>query len=534
MSLDDISTITVSTTGAGVTRAGYGVPNIVSHSAQWTERTRTYTSLTAVAADFAANTPEYIAASQIFGQRPKLRKIMISRAALQPTQKFTLGVQTVALNAPYVARVAVPTGVVFPSQDATFNPGAGATGWSPSNTWSRGDVVVSDGDKIYACLGPSGAGMAAGFTGVGAASGPSGTSAAIREGGAGNVGVYWMYAGSGNTGGTSNDAIIQGLKARLEYLSSPTAIGTGANQLTAALAGSAGSRTLTLTANQAAKFFGMEIYSRSALNIAQNHADPGIATDLTAIKLESNAWYGLITLFNSEALIDAAAAWVEANTKLYPAATMDSTVATVAAASATDVAHDIQALAYARSWAFHHSSNDEFADAAEMGKFFTVNPGGETWRMKTLAGVTADAYTDTEITNLKAKYAHYYYEIAAGTSVVGGDGKTGAGEYVDVTRFIDWYTSELQVKLANLAIGLDKIPFTNPGIDLVEAKVKQQNAAGIAAGGIAADPAPTVTAPDVNDISTEDKADRELAGVTSEWTLAGAIHHITVSVTANV
>lgn len=532
MPLSDIATINVSTTGAGVTRAGYGVPNIVSHTAGWAERTRTYTSLSAVATDFAANTPEYLAAARIFGQSPKVPRIMISRAALQPTQSFTIGVNTVALRQPYKVRVAVPTGVVMPSQDAEYNSGQGATGWVASNTYSRGDLVMgisgSSGPNLYSCLGPSGAGYDAQFTGIGNGSMPSGLGSAIPGGG-----VYWMWAGSGTTGGITNDAVIQGVKARIEYLHAPTAIGTGSNQIIAALAGGAGSRTLTLTGAAAAKFFGLQVYSRAALSIKQDHADPGIATDLAAIKLESNSWYGLITLFNSEALVDAAAAWVESNTKLYAAATLDSAVATVAeSSSATDVAHDIKAAAYARTFVAHHPSNDQFMDASEMGKFFPINPGGETWRMKTLSGVTVESYTDTEQTNMRAKYAHYYYDIG-GRSVVGGDAKTGSGEYVDVTRFIDWYTSELQADLADLAIGINKIPFNNPGIALIAAKVKKRNDAGILAGGIAADPAPTVEVPDVNDVSTSDKTARELSGVTTEWTLAGAIHHITVSVTAS-
>lgn len=531
MPLSDIATINVSTTGAGVTRAGYGVPMIVSHTAAWAERTRTYSSLTAVAVDFAANTPEYLAAAKIFGQSPRVTSIMIGRAALQPTQLFTIGVNTVATGNPYSVRIGVPTGTVFTSQDATYNSGNGATAWSPSAIRSKGDLVIaSDGVGLWSCIGPSQTAYEGGFTGFGGASGPTGTSGNFRE----NQ-VYWMYVGSGVTGGITNDAIMNGLKAKIEALGAPTAIATGiANTLTTALTGSVGAKQLTLTANSAGKFFAAQVYSRAALSIKQNHADPGIATDLAAIKLASNSWYGLITLFNSEALVDAAAAWVEANTKLYPAATMDSAVCTVAESStATDVAHDIKAAAYARSWTFHHPSPDQFADAAEMGKFFVISPGGETWRMKTLAGVTVETYTDTEITNMRAKYAHYYYDIG-GRSVVGGDAKTGSGEYVDVTRFIDWYTSELQADLADLAIGINKIPFTNAGIALVAAKVKKRNQAGILAGGIADSPAPTVEVPDVSDVTTADKTARELSGVTTEWTLAGAIHHITVTVTASV
>ena len=530
MPLSDIATIVVSTTGAGVTRAGYGVPMITSFTATWAERFRTYTSLSAVAADFAANTPEYLAAAAVFGQSPAVASIVIGRCALIPAQQFTVGVQSANLNTPYKLRVAVPTGVVFPSQDASYQS-AGATGWVASSIWVRGDLVQGGsgaaGPQLYACLGPSGAGTSAQFTGFGGAVQPSGPAASIQDGQ-----VFWMYVGSGSTGGINNDAIMQGLKARVEFLASPTAIGTGVNQMVAALAGAQGARQLTLTANTPGKFFGAQVYSRDALTIAQTHADPGIATDLAAIKLANNSWYGLVTTFNSEALVDAAAAWVEANTKLYAAAVMDTAIPRVAeSGSATDAAHDFKAAAYARSFVVAHPSPDQFADAAEIGKFFPINPGGETWRMKTLAGVTVETYSDTEQTNMKAKYAHFYYDIG-GRSVVGGDAKTGSGEYVDVTRFLDWYTANLQADLADLAIGANKIPFTNPGIALIESKVRKRNSAGIAAGGIAADPAPVVVSPDVSTISAADKTNRELSGVVTTWTLAGAIHHTTVTVTA--
>lgn len=187
MPLSDIATINVSSAGAGVTRAGYGVPLIVSHSAAWAERVRTYTSIDAVEDDFATNTPEYMAAEAIFSQSPKVSAIRIGRAALQPTQRFAIGVQSQVLNTPYELRVALPTGTAWKSQDASYNPGAGATGWAPSGTWSMGDLVIADGSKLYTCLGKSGAtgvggGLGGGFTGIGAASGPSGTSAAIQEG----------------------------------------------------------------------------------------------------------------------------------------------------------------------------------------------------------------------------------------------------------------------------------------------------------------------------------------------------------------
>lgn len=532
MSLSDISTIVVTTTGAGVTRQGFGVPMILSHTATWAERSRAYTSDSAVLLDFAANSPEAIAAGKIFGQSPTVPRIVIGRAVFQPTQKFSVGFATGATgnNQEFRLRVAVPTGVVFTSQDAVYNSGAGARGWVASNTWSRGDVIMGNTahNGIYSCLGPSGIYNSNGLTGIGATMGPSGAGQAIQEGN-----IFWACVGSGITGACPPDAAIYGLWAKVDALGAPTVVATGVNNLTTSIQGSPGSRTLQLLANAPAKFFGTRVYNRQALTISQTQADPGIATDLAAVKLADSSWYGLVTLFNSEAIVDATAAWVESNTKLYPAASQDTSIPTIPDASATDAAHDFKAAGYARSWVFHHPSNDEFADAAELGRFFPISPGGETWRMKPLTGVTKESYTDTEQTNMKGKFAHFYFDIG-GVGVVGGDAKSGSGEFIDVVRGLDWYTSELQAKLANLAIGLNKIPFTNAGIDLVEAKVRQQNAAGITAGLISPDPAPVVTAPDVTDISTEDKQDRELSGVNTTWTLAGAIHHITVNVTANV
>lgn len=531
MSLETVATIVVSTTGAGVTRAGYGVVAILSPEADWVERYRVYASLTAVAEDFDENSATYLAAEAVFSQSPKLPRLIVLRQANKPTQRFALGVQGVGLNTDYNVRVAIATGVVWKSQDAEYNTeeGPGPSSWSPSNTWTAGDAI-SYGGNFYSCLGksgPSGFLFGYGFSGIGAGSGPSGVGAAIQEGE-----VFWMFASSGSSG-TTNDLIINAVKSQIDMLDSPPVVGTGTGQLTSSLQGSAGSRTLRLLANTAGKFFGVEISSREALNIEQDHDDPGVAADLTAGKNASNAWYGLVTLFNSQALVLAAAAWVEANTKLYGAASLDSKCATDSVAIGTDnIKQAIKDAAYARSWVFFHPANDEFADAAEFGKFFTYDPGSETWRMKTLAGVTVQTYSETEADNLTDGYAHFYADMG-GVNVVHGDAKTGSGEYVDTIRGLDWYTSELQAKLANLAIGLPKIPYTNPGIDGIEAKVEAQNAEGIRRGFIAADPAPVVITPDAADVSTEDKLARELEGVETEFTLAGAVHHITVRVTAN-
>ena len=66
-------------------------------------------------------------------------------------------------------------------------------------------------------------------------------------------------------------------------------------------------------ATNAGDFFGIQVDDLDLLKCYQDHADPGVAADLTAIAKADRNWYGLVTLFNSEAIVLAAAAWVEAN-----------------------------------------------------------------------------------------------------------------------------------------------------------------------------------------------------------------------------
>ncbi len=84
-------TVTISRSSAGLTRAGFGTPLILTPNVSWTERTRSYTNMAAVAADFSnTKSGEYLAASAIFGQSPAPRKIKFGRLALPPTKVITL------------------------------------------------------------------------------------------------------------------------------------------------------------------------------------------------------------------------------------------------------------------------------------------------------------------------------------------------------------------------------------------------------------------------------------------------------------
>jgi hypothetical protein len=74
---EDIVNVTITLETTPVTVAGFGVPIFASEHRWFTERVRSYTSLTAVAADIPADSPEFAAATGYFnaGASPSLIKI---------------------------------------------------------------------------------------------------------------------------------------------------------------------------------------------------------------------------------------------------------------------------------------------------------------------------------------------------------------------------------------------------------------------------------------------------------------------------
>lgn len=333
-------------------------------------------------------------------------------------------------------------------------------------------------------------------------------------------------------GSDTNDSIITGLSNAVTALA--------ISGVTASITGSGGSHKLVITMTSA-KWVGIEIYDTSPGTVGNlmtivetDSAAANASADLDAIANESTAWYGLLLAFKGDSRILAAAGWAESNGKLFIVSSLDSAIATTAyvASSGSDPFNTLRDSARARTGAFFHPRNDEFADAAEMGRFFPINPGRDNWRLKTLSGPTPCNLTATQISNIKSKYANFYY-VLGGVNVIGGDGKVSDNEYIDVIRFRDWYVVNLQVDLVNLLIQNEKVPYTDAGIGLVEAVIRARNDSGIAAGGIAPTPRPVVNVPKVGNVSTSDKQNRVLNNANTTWTLAGALNKLNVNVQVN-
>lgn len=126
-SIADYVVLTITQNSVGITRAGFGVPLLLSATAAFAERIRFYTDLAAVAVDFSVTTSaEYLAAQAIFSQSPAPTRIAIGRSANKPTLVYTLNVVTVRNLYTYTLLVkgkgVTPTTVTFTS-DGTATDG---------------------------------------------------------------------------------------------------------------------------------------------------------------------------------------------------------------------------------------------------------------------------------------------------------------------------------------------------------------------------------------------------------------------------
>lgn len=289
-----------------------------------------------------------------------------------------------------------------------------------------------------------------------------------------------------------------------------------------------GTTTLILTADAAGVWFDMDA-DVSMLAIVCDNSATDLADDLAAIVLFDADWYAIVSTSKSTAEITAIAAWTEANDRLFVASSSDTGIF---GSGDTDIASAMETLTYERTAIVYHPNPGQFADAAWLGRCLPLTPGSETWKFKTLSGVSAVSLTPTQRTNVLGKNAAVYMTVG-GVNMT-EEGVVASGEFIDNVRFLDWVAARIREDVFTLLANSDKVPYTDPGGLGIGAVVNAVLLEGVTAGGFAADPEPVVTVPRVADQSTADKLARKFSGITWTATLAGAVHSATVTGTVSV
>lgn len=260
------------------------------------------------------------------------------------------------------------------------------------------------------------------------------------------------------------------------------------------------------------------------LNFSNVTADPGIATDLVAIRLADGDWYGLATDHNSKAICQAAAAYVDTLDAMYGCNVSDS--AAYDSASTTDLGYVLKSASTARTIVgFDLDDTGGYMGVAMLAERFPHDPGqdgaGGTFHGKTLVGVTGDRLTSTQKSNLRAKNYVVYITTAGRNHTL--DGKVAGGEWADVVRGLDWFRIRTEERVAQVILSNDKIPYTDRGISIILSEVMAQ---GRTAETVELFTPGTFTAsaPKAADVSSADRGARKLTGIKFSAQLAGAIH----------
>ncbi len=287
---------------------------------------------------------------------------------------------------------------------------------------------------------------------------------------------------------------------------------------------------ITITGNAVGDWFSIEVDDVNTQTTSETTADPGVATDLTAITAENPNWYMLGTSFNSKLYGVAAAAYVEsAGLKQYLALSNDTN--TLATSTGTlDLLDQIKTNAYTRTLGMYHKNAASFADAALMGKCLTFDPGAETWAFKNLAGIATFPMTGTHRANIVARNGNSY-ELVAGINIT-FQGKNGDGGYTDTRRGLDWLQDDMQKAVFGTLAGNSKIPYTDAGIGLIESQVRG-SLKRAADRKIIVEESIVVTVPTAASVPSIDKTTRTLNNVKFSATLQGAVHKTIVTGVVN-
>lgn len=250
--------------------------------------------------------------------------------------------------------------------------------------------------------------------------------------------------------------------------------------------------------------------------------------------LTMGGWYITCPAGVPETEFETIAEWTEAQTKLFAFTWVGDTM---------PVTPDI----YYRSMGWYGKvsevqleedvpTSNLYLHVAAVAKCLAYSSGSETWKFKQLAAVVPSTITGATSDQLETGHLNYFAEFGGRNITM--NGQVMAGEWIDVIRFRDWLQDDMQYRIYNLLIMNTKVPFTNPGIALVENQIIASLKAGQSAGGIAPDeydsdgilvPGFTVTVPNSMDLSASEKASRALTGCKFSARLAGAIHVVTVN-----
>ncbi len=259
-----------------------------------------------------------------------------------------------------------------------------------------------------------------------------------------------------------------------------------------------------------------------------------VVTDLTSIQAVNDDWYALACTDRTVATVEAIAAWIETQIKIFGTTSDDTNIINQAAGTdTTSIAAIFNNAGYVRTWVlYHEEAADDYPECAWFGNCLRFVPGSETWMFKTLATIAYSDLSSTQQANAFAKQCNTY-EYVGGVGIT-QRGTMAQGEYIDIIRGVDWLTSTIQTLVYSILVKSPKIPYTDSGITAIEGQIRSALQRGIDNNFIAQDPPYIIQVPTAASVPAIDKSNRILRNVKFTATLAGAIQAVQITGTVSV
>lgn len=297
---------------------------------------------------------------------------------------------------------------------------------------------------------------------------------------------------------------------------------------------------------------GIDISSLLQMRQGEGTKTDGIAAEnitasLNAIQLADEDWYGLAftkevrdgVQVNGEDAVLAAAAWVEARTKVFVNTSNDLDV--LDSVTTNDIASLLQTQNYRRTMTTFSSFPDQYPSCSIVGYAFTVNfnqPDSTiTLKFKQAPGISTEDLNPSQKAVLDSKNANALIDV--GGNSMFAESFMASGVFFDEVHGIDWLTDAIQTNVFGyLLTRTTKVPYTDKGIASLEQQVIRALDEAVLNGLIA--PGETidgvflpngyqVTTIPADEINQSDKEARFYPGLSFIVLGAGAIHSVQIN-----
>lgn len=278
-----------------------------------------------------------------------------------------------------------------------------------------------------------------------------------------------------------------------------------------------------------------------------------IDDQMDAIAAYDNDWYQIIPtnhIRGDATEEDALIEWTESKTKMLFLGTADPLVKSLN--DTTNVAYRNK-LQFDRTAVFFNADGNEYLEAAVAAYTATRNfdrPNtAYTAKFKRMFGVTLLNEPSSVVQiitgfvpplGLNAQAGHYANAfVNIGGSPIVVEGNVLSGAFIDEIHMSDWLIARTQEELLGILTTNDRIPMTDPGVEILASGVRAVMNRAVDAGLIAEDfdddgnllPAYEITPTRVQAISAAQRRQRIAPPISGLFRAAGAAHYASVAFT---